>query len=182
MTGSFRSRLRRVKALIRKESLQILRDPSAFLIAGVLPLLLLVIFGVGVSLDLRHVKLAVVVEQPTPESTSLLDAYRNSRYFIVREARHETEVEEDLVAGRLAGIVVIRADFAERLGRGDQAPVQVLVDGSDPNTAGLVQGYVQGVWQNWLQQESVSRAGLADRPKAQALLSRAAALLVQCES
>lgn len=162
---------RRILALIRKESLQIRRDPSAFLIAGVLPLLLLAIFGYGVSLDLRRVPVAVVVEAPTPEAASLLSAYRNSRYFSVREARHRTEVEDDMVAGRLSGVIVLAADFADRLGRGETAPVQVLVDGGDPNTAGLVQGYAQGVWQNWLAQEAVSKAGLVDRPAARPLLS-----------
>ena len=147
MSGPARDSLRRVRALVRKESLQILRDPSAFLIACVLPLLLLFIFGTGVSLDLRLVRLAVVLEQSSPEATSLLDAYRNSRFFTVQVVRHRAEVEDELVAGRLAGIIVLRADFADRLGRGDQAPVQIIVDGSDPNTAGLVEGYAQGVWQ-----------------------------------
>ncbi len=171
MSGRAGNSLRRVRALVRKESLQILRDPSAFLIAGVLPLLLLFIFGTGVSLDLRMVRLAVVLEQSTPEAISLVNAYRNSRFFDVRVVRHRDEVEDELVAGRLAGIIVIRSDFADRLGRGDQAPVQVLVDGSDPNTAGLVQGYVQGVWQNWLQQEATSRTSLVDRPAARAMLA-----------
>lgn len=171
MTSALGDRVRRVGALIRKESLQILRDPSAFLIAGVLPLMLLFIFADGVSLDLQHVRLAVVIERQTPEATSLYDAYRDSRYFIVSQARDASEVEGELVAGRLAGIVVIRSDFTDHLGRGDQAPVQVLVDGSDPNTAGLVLGYVQGVWQNWLDQEALSRSGLVDRPAARALIS-----------
>ena len=80
----------------------------------------------------------MVIEQPTPEADSLLASFRNSRYFDVRIARHRAEVEDDLVAGRLKGVVVLAADFAERLGRGETAPVQILVDGSDPNTAGLV--------------------------------------------
>ena len=100
-------RTRRIFALIRKESLQIRRDPSAFLIAGVLPLLLLVIFGYGVSLDLRRVPVAVVVETPTPEAASLLSAYRNSRYFTVREARHRIEDEPP---GDLGGSGAARAD------------------------------------------------------------------------
>ncbi len=154
---------RRVVALIRKESLQILRDPSAFLIAGVLPVLLLLIFGYGVSLDLRRVPLAIVVEQPTPESESLLSSYRNSKYFAVREVRHRREVDEELVAGRVHGVIVIPANFSERMGRSEQSPIQVLVDGADPNTAGLVQGYTQGVWQNWLRQEALSKSSLADR-------------------
>ncbi|HJZ59681.1 MAG TPA: ABC transporter permease, partial [Gemmataceae bacterium] len=87
------------------------------------------------------------------------------------EARHRSEVEEDLVSGRLKGVIVLSADFGERLGRGEAAPVQVIVDGSDPNTAGLVQGYAQGVWQNWLEQEAMSKAGLVDRPEARPLIT-----------
>ena len=69
------------------------------------------------------------------------------------------------MSGRLKGIVVLAADFSDRLGRGETAPIQVLVDGSDPNTAGLVQTYVQGLWSNWLDQEAASRDTLVDRPK-----------------
>jgi len=164
-------RLRRVSGLVRKEALQILRDPSSFLIAGVLPLLLLFIFCFGVSLDLRRVPIGVVVEQPTPEADSLLSSFRNSRYFEVHFARHRAEVEEDLVSGRLKGVVVLAADFGDRLGRGETAPIQVLVDGSDPNTAGLVVDYVQGLWSNWVEQESLSRSGLANRPLAAPLVT-----------
>ncbi|RUL87496.1 ABC transporter permease [Tautonia sociabilis] len=166
MTPRQATRARRLWALVRKESLQILRDPSAFLIAGVLPLLLLLIFGFGVSLDLKEVRIAVVVERMTPEAASLLDSYRDSRFFRVRVARHRAEVEDELVAGRLSGIVVIPDDFSARLARGARAPIQVLVDGSDPNTAGLAQGYINGVWQNWLLQETASRSALVSRPVA----------------
>jgi ABC-2 type transport system permease protein len=162
--------LRRVAGLIRKEGLQILRDPSSLIIAVVLPLLLLFIFAFGVSLDLRRVPVGVVVEQPTPETDSLLASFHNSRYFQVRLARHRREVEEDLVSGRLKGVVVLAADFSERAGRGETAPIQVLVDGSDPNTAGLVQFYVQGLWANWLQQEADARGSMANRPQAAPLV------------
>jgi ABC-2 type transport system permease protein len=169
--GTSHGRLRRVAGLVRKESLQILRDPSSFLIAGVLPLLLLFLFGFGVSLDLRRIPVGAVVERPSPEADSFLASFRNSRYFDVRVARHRSAFEDDLVSGRLKGVVVLAADFSDRLGRGETAPIQVLVDGSDPNTAGLVEGYVQGLWANWLQQEAASRAGLADRPRAAPLVS-----------
>ena len=163
--------LRRTLALIRKESLQILRDPSTLLIAGVLPVALLFIFGFGVSLDLRRVRVAVVVERTTPEADSLLTAFRDSRYFEVRAVRTLAEVRDDLPAGRLAGLIVIPADLTDRMGRGDTGPVQVIVDGAEPNTAGLVQGYAQSVWQNWLAQEAESRSGLAVRPPSGASLS-----------
>jgi ABC-2 type transport system permease protein len=162
--------LRRIAALVRKESLQILRDPSSYLIAGVLPLLLLVIFGYGISLDLRNIPIGLVIEQASPEADSLVASFRNSHFFTVRLARHRADVEGDLVSGRLKGVVVLAADFADRLGRGETAPVQILVDGSDPNTAGLVQNYVQGVWQNWLEQEAVSASSLAVRPAAAPLI------------
>jgi ABC-2 type transport system permease protein len=153
-------KLRRITALVRKELLQIWRDPSSFIIAGVLPLLLLFIFGYGVSLDLDNIPLGVVIENPTLEAESLLTSFQQSRYFQVRVARHRNELEQELVAGRLRGVVVVAEDFSDRLGRGETAPVQVLVDGSDPNTAGLVQFYVQGVWSNWLEQEALSKASL----------------------
>lgn len=106
-----------------------------------------------------------------PEADSFLDSFRHSPYFDVRFARHRQAVEHDLVSGRLRGIVVLAADFSDRLGRGETAPIQVLVDGSDPNTAGLVNNYVQGLWANWLNQEAASRDDLVSRPKAAPLVS-----------
>jgi ABC-2 type transport system permease protein len=155
MTGK---RPRRIGGLIRKETLQILRDPSAMVIAGVLPLLLLFLFGYGVSLDLRAVAVCLVVEQPNAETGSLAASFANSRYFVLRTERDRRRCEPDLVAGRLKGIVVVAADFAARASRGDEAPIQIMVDGSDPNTAGLVRNYVQAVFTNWLQQEQVATA------------------------
>jgi ABC-2 type transport system permease protein len=164
-------RFRRLAALVRKETLQIVRDPSSFIIAGVLPVVLLFVYGFGVSLDLRRVPVGVVIEQSSPEADSFLSSFQNSRYFEVRVARHRASVEDDLVSGRLKGVVVLASDFSQRLGRGETAPIQVLVDGSDPNTAGLVQAYVQGLWGNWLEQESVSRSDLAGRLNAQPLVA-----------
>jgi ABC-2 type transport system permease protein len=155
--------LRRVMGLVRKESLQIARDPSSYLIAGLLPLVLLFLFGYGVSLDLRLVEIGIVVEQATPETESLVAAFRNSPYFHVHLARHRRAFEDDLVAGRLKGVVVLASDFGDRLGEGATAPVQVIVDGSEPNTAGLVTYYVQGVWGTWVGEEALSGTGLAVR-------------------
>ena len=157
-------RLRRIGGLVRKESLQILRDPSSYLIAVVLPFLLLLIFDYGVSLDLRHIPVGLVVERSSPEASSFVASFRNSPFFTVRLVHHRAEVESELVSGRVMGVVVVRADFTDWLGRGETAPVQVIVDGTDVNTAGLVVNYVQGVWSNWLVQESVSASSLAVRP------------------
>ena len=167
------------RGLCRKELMQIVRDPSSYLIAGLMPLLLLFIFGYGVSLDLRQVPVAVVVENPTPEANSLLLSFRNSRYFTVVQAADRRQSEADLLAGRVKGVIVLADDFSDRLGRGDSAPVQILVDGSDPNTAGLVLNYAQGVWGNWLVQEIV-RPGRPGSPRPAAIADPArAAVLVQ---
>lgn len=151
--------LRRIAGLVRKEALQMVRDPSSILIGVVLPLVLLFLFGVGVSLDLGRVAIGLVVEQPSPETSSFAAALRNARVFEVREARHRRAFEDALVSGELKGIVVLAADFAARSQRGDVAPVQVLVDGSDPNTAGLVQNYIVGAWENWRRQWRLETRG-----------------------
>ncbi len=154
---------RRVRALTLKEFQQIRRDPSSYLIAGLLPLLLLFIFGHAVSLDLRSVAIAVVVEQATPEANSLLESFRNSPFFHVQVSRHRADVQEDLVAGRAKGIIVIPADFAARVARGEEAPVQLLLDGSEPNTAGLVAFYASGVFYSWLELQAPKSPGLFAR-------------------
>ncbi|HEY2840836.1 MAG TPA: ABC transporter permease [Pirellulales bacterium] len=154
-----RAWFRRVAGLVRKERLQIRRDASSYLIAGVMPLLLLFIYGYGVTLDLRRIPLALVIERSTPESATLLTSFRNSPYFDVVLTHHRANVEDRLIAGTVKGVVVLAADFSDRTERGEAAPIQVIVDGSDPNTAGLVFNYVQGVWANWLDQISIERRG-----------------------
>lgn len=151
--------LRRVVGLVRKEAIQMLRDPSSILIGVILPLVLLFLFGVGVSLDLRRVAIGFVAETPTPETSSFAAALRNARVFEVHEARHRRAFEDSLVTGELKGIVVLGSDFAARSQRGDVPPVQILVDGSDPNTAGLVQNYIIGTWENWRMQWQLETRG-----------------------
>jgi drug efflux transport system permease protein len=149
---------RRVAALVRKEMLQVLRDPSSILIGFILPLLLLFLFGFGVSLDLKNVRVCVVVEVPTPAAASFAASFGHSRFFAAIETRDRRRCAGDLVAGSVKGIVVLPARFAADSARGGPAPIQVLVDGSDPNTAGLVQNYVQSLWTTWLAQQRAEDA------------------------
>lgn len=147
---------RRILGLVRKETRQVLRDPSNLLVAIVLPLILLFLFGYGVTFDPRFFTLGLVIEQPTPETGSFTASLTNSPYFRIEAARDRRAFEERLVAGDIQGIVVLSADFASRAYRGETAPIQVLVDASDPNTADLVRNYLQLLWANWLEQESIS--------------------------
>jgi len=149
--------LRRIRALIRKEALQVLRDPSSLVVAFVLPALLLFLFGFGISFDATRLKIGLVVEQPTPDTASFAASLSDSPYFDVRRAAHRQALVDELSAGRINGIIVLAGDFSERLARGDTAGIQVITDGSDPNTAGLATGYVRGVWQVWQSQRALGR-------------------------
>lgn len=150
-------RFRRIGALIRKETRQIIRDPSTIVIAVILPLTLLFLFGYGVSFDARRIEIGLVVEDPTPETGSFTASLTNSPLFVAHTARDRRNFDSDLVAGRIDGIVVLAANFTAQAARGDRAPIQVIVDGSDPNNATLVRNYLQGVWGNWLTQEAIAR-------------------------
>ncbi|MGM4911312.1 ABC transporter permease [Rhizobium sp. 768_B6_N1_8] len=146
------SRSRRFIALVRKESYQAIRDPSTILIAFVLPLILLFLFGYGVSLDTTRTRIGLVLEQATPLTQDLAASFQASRYFSVTVGRDRRMFEEDLVLGNVRGIVVIPADFTTDYAAGNRPQIQVLVDGSDPNTANFVQNYAQGTVANWERQ------------------------------
>lgn len=144
-------RLRRFSAIARKETLQIFRDPSTLLVAFVLPVVMLFLFAFAVSLDTRNVRLGVVLESDTEAAQSLAAAFAGSRYFSVTPARDRREVEPAVIAGRLRGYVLIPQDFTSRLLRGQSdGLVQIITDGTQPNTASFVASYAQGVVSNWL--------------------------------
>jgi ABC-2 type transport system permease protein len=144
-------RPRRLAALVYKEGLQVLRDPSAILIAFVLPVMLLFLFAYAVSLDVRHVRIGLVLESDGDAAHSLAAAFAATRYFDITPVRHRDEVTTEVAAGRLRGMVVIPQDFERRLLRPDGgALIQVITDGAQPNTANFVSGYANGVLANWI--------------------------------
>jgi ABC-2 type transport system permease protein len=142
-------RLRRFLALVRKESYQVVRDPSSILIAFVLPLILLFLFGYAVSLDTTRTRVGLVVESATPVTQDLAASFQASRYFDVVMGRDRRRFEEDLTLGRIGGIIVIPSTFAGDFAERNAPAIQVIVDGSDPNTASFVQNYAQGVVTTW---------------------------------
>lgn len=152
--------MRRLRALIVKEFLQVVRDPSAILIAFVLPLILLFIFGYGVNLDSNKVRIGLVLEGQSPDIASLAKAFTNSRFLDVAIATDRREFQDDLTAGRLRGMVVVPSNFTVKAAQDDQrAAVQVIADGSEPNIAGFVQNYVRGVLRVWLQHQTEDKGG-----------------------
>lgn len=150
-------KFRRIRALIKKEFIQIIYDPSSILISFFLPILLLFLYGFGVSLDLDHLRIGLVLEDTAPDAQSFAKSLTDSRFFDVKIARDKRDLMEDLLAGRIRGIVVVPAYFSEFRDRPNTiAPIQVIADGSEPNTANFVQNYVTQAWSNWLQQEKIS--------------------------
>jgi ABC-2 type transport system permease protein len=144
--------LMRLKGLVRKEFLQILRDPSSIAIAFLLPMALLLLFGYGVSLDAEHVPIALVVEEPSADTASLSGAFQLSSYFSSVTTLNMNGAVQALRARRVDGIVRLRGDFARALTSSGGASIQVVLNGVDANNARQISGYVNGVWAKWLEQ------------------------------
>ena len=156
------NRAKRIWSLIKKESRQIVRDPSSIMMAFVLPMILLGLFTYGVSLDLRHISIGVVVERMTPEADSLVAAFGACGYFRVRLAEDRRVLEPLLISGQVQAVVVIPADFADRRLSGQPSPVQVLVRAAEANTGELVLNYIEGTLRQWQQNQWVAQ-GLGAR-------------------
>jgi ABC-2 type transport system permease protein len=147
---------RRLTALIRKEFYQIIRDPSSILISVGLPAILMFIYGFGVSLDLDHLRIGLILEDTSPTAQNFAQSLADSRFFDVKVAQDRRELEKDIISGAIRGFVVIPSYFTAFLNLPDKiAPIQVIADGSETNTANFVQNYVQNAWLIWLRQEEI---------------------------
>ena len=147
----------RLRGLMRKEFLQILRDPSSIAIAFVLPVALLLLFGYGLSLDVDHVPVAVVVDRPSADSADFTAAFEGSRYFSPRRMAGMGKATEALLEGSVDAIVHLRSDFAARERSRAGAAVQVIVNGVDANNSRLVEGYLDGALSTWLLQRAAAQ-------------------------
>jgi ABC-2 type transport system permease protein len=147
-SNAWPSKLRRTRALIMKETRQIVRDPSSIAIGAVLPLILILLFGYGLSLDVKNVPIAVVIEFPTPEAVDFAAGFQLSPYFHPFMMRSMPTAQQQLLEHRVDGILRIPADFSRHLVAGD-AEVQLIVHGGDANRARIIEGYVQGIVGVW---------------------------------
>lgn len=144
--------IQRLRGLIRKEFIQIVRDPSAIAIAFVMPVVLLFLFGFGVSLDARDIPIAIVVDQPTAATSSFVGGLQQSPFFVPKTYPDIRAAEQAMMKRQADGILWLRNDFSRLLLQSSAAPIGVLVNGVNANNAQIVEGYLQGVWQIWLQQ------------------------------
>jgi len=147
----------RLRGLVRKEIKQVVRDPSALLIAFVLPFILLIINGFGLSFDARHMKIAVVIAAPEEEARGILQALAASPYLAPQRLPDAHAAEAAIIAGEVRGALLLREDFSERLASPARwpAPAELVVNATDPNTARILEGYVTGALQTWLAGKAV---------------------------
>lgn len=153
--------LRRLAALTVKEFRQISRDPSSIMIGLVLPIILILIFGYGLSLDVKNVPIAVVMEKSTPLVRDALAGLNGSAYFSPRYAGSMHEAEEMLKQREVDAILRTGGDFDSRFARGD-AEVQLILHGVDSTTATLI-GQYTGALLSLRVQTNLDRKGLDGR-------------------
>ena len=137
---------RRLWAIARKEILHVVRDPRSLAMAIAMPLLLMILYGYALSLDVDNVPTVVWDQSESPASREFISAFNGSRYFSIRAyVRNYREVEEAIDSGRGLVAVIVPRNFAGRIESGRESAVQLIVDGSDSNTATLAMGYADVV-------------------------------------
>ncbi len=137
-------RWRRFRAVAAKEALHVVRDPRSLGFAIAIPVLLLLLFGYALTLDVDEVPTVVWDRSRSPASRAYVSRFEGSRYFDVRGYVGSYEEIEKAVDGRRAlAALVIPSDFASAVLRGETAHVQMILDGSDPNTATIAAGYAR---------------------------------------
>ena len=144
MTGQS---LKRIKAVACKEFIQIRRDPRSLTLALGIPIFLLLIFGYGLSLDIDHLRTVIWNQDESSKLTrDFLLNFKNSKYFrIVEYTDNYRDIERMINSGEVIMALVIPKDFSRCLESGREAPLQLLMDGSDANTATIARGYVRSV-------------------------------------
>ncbi|MGH7814366.1 MAG: ABC transporter permease [Candidatus Binataceae bacterium] len=160
--------LGRLIAMARKEFLQIRRDPRSLLIALMLPIMQMALLGYGISLDAKHIPVYAFDQEGSQDSQALLKHFQASQYFdLVRTVDNYHDLKYAIDSDRCKLGIVIPWDFSQRLSEPGETDVQVIVDGSDDNTANLAIGYARAViagysaqvQRNWLNAQGVPLGG-----------------------
>ena len=138
--------LRRVKAVAKKEIIQVWRDPRSLMVVLLMPLMQMALLGYGVNLDIKHVTICVFDREGSQQSEALLKAFQASPYFdIVEVERDYNGVKRAIDGGRCKMAVVVPPDFSQDLASANSASVQAILDATDDNTANIALGYAQSV-------------------------------------
>jgi ABC-2 type transport system permease protein len=140
----------RMRAVARKEWIQLRRDPRSMTMAFILPVLMLLFFGYAITWDVRDLDLRVLDQDRTVRSRGLVEAFQGSGYFtVVQRLDGYGEVDAAVGAGDAASVLVIPPGFARDLAAGRGAAVQLLLDGADANSATIAYGYAGAIVERW---------------------------------
>jgi ABC-2 type transport system permease protein len=151
--------LRRLRALCKKEYLQIVRDPSSILIAFILPVILLFMMGYAINLDTGRTRIGVLSKDTGALAKNFVSALANSPYIDMVPISSQAELLSEMTRQKLKGAVVIQNDFSAKSLNGNSSPaIQVITDGGETNTATFVSAYIQGIWQNWREAQGEEKA------------------------
>jgi hypothetical protein len=131
---------------VRKEALHLRRDRQTLAILLLFPVVQVLLFGYAVRTDVQDIAIAIVDPTPDVATTELRERIAASdRFHIVRVAASTRKLELWFRQGSIRQALVLPRDVERRIGRGDSLPVQLLTDGSDPNTGGIMQGYATAI-------------------------------------
>ena len=145
--------VRRTRAVARKEFRHIVRDPRSLIMALAIPLLFLLLFGLALSLDVDRIPTLIYDADRSPQSRDLIHRFAGSRYFqILGFVDNYQVIERQIDRSEILLAVAIPNDYSRRVSRGEKADVQLIVDGSDSNTAAIALGYAEAVVSNYAQQ------------------------------
>ena len=153
--------------MARKELIQIRRDPRSLLIALLMPIMQLLLLGYGISLDAKHIPVYAYDQEGSQDSQALLKRFQASEYFdLVTTVDNYHQLTDAIDSDRCKLGVVIPFDFSKRLRDTGKTAVQVIVDGTDDNTANLATGYARSVISGFsgeVQRDWLGRQGLPMR-------------------
>jgi ABC-2 type transport system permease protein len=152
--------VRKAIAVAHKEFRQIARDKRTLMILLFVPAFFLMLYGYALNWDIRHVRLAVEDQDHTPESRSIVSAFVNSGYFDLVASVDDTRIAALMNTNEVRAVLVVPSGFGRRLRTGARAPMQVLVNGDNANTATTVMGYALTI----LQSESAHYQGGRSMP------------------
>ncbi len=160
--------IRRTRAMARKELLHILRDVRSLAMALALPLLMILLFGYALTLDVDRIPAVVFDRDLTPESRELISRFEGSRFFnILGAVGGYPEIEKKIDRDECMLAIVIPEDYSRNLLSGRDTQVQLILDGSDSNTASIARGYATVLAQTYnleIQSAELNRRGSGGFP------------------
>jgi ABC-2 type transport system permease protein len=167
----------RLKAMLIKEFIQVLRDPRTRFVIFVFPVFQVVVFGYAVNTDVRNSRTAVLDRDSSRESREIVERFQRSGYFDITErVEDERRIRYLLDRGKVRAALVFDHGFAGRLKKEGMAPLALILDGSDANSAGIVLGYASSIISSYNTEtvaDRLARSGGVARPVGVTLRSRA---------